>query len=99
MMSIDGLAQDVFDWADFTFPHRTLGSMALKLYEEIGEMLKDPHDHSEFADVMILLLDHAKIYEIDIEVAIRDKLAINGSRTWEINENGVMSHVRTNKTV
>ena len=97
-MSIDGLAQEVFEWADFTFPHRTLGSMALKLYEEIGEMLRDPHDHSEFADVMILLLDHAKIHSIDIEVAVRDKLAINAQRTWEINDNGAMSHVRINKS-
>lgn len=97
MMSIDALAQEVFEWADFTFPERTLGSMALKLYEEIGEMLRDPHDHSEFADVMILLLDHAKIYGIDIEVAVRDKLAVNTARAWQINENGAMSHVRTNK--
>lgn len=96
-MSIDILAQEVFEWADFTFPERTLGSMALKLYEEIGEMLRNPHDHSEFADVMILLLDHAKIHGIDIEVVVRDKLAVNAARTWQVNENGAMSHVRTNK--
>jgi len=92
MDDTQSLAFEVYNWAQQAFPNRTLGSMALKMYEEIGEMLKDPKDPLEFADVMILLLDHAVRYGIDIEDAVQRKLIINRQRSWKVNASGAMSH-------
>jgi NTP pyrophosphatase (non-canonical NTP hydrolase) len=92
MYSTQHLAVEVYAWAQQAFPDRTLGSMALKMYEEIGEMLKDPRDPLEFADVMILLLDHAVRHGINIEDAVQRKLIINRQRSWKVNASGAMSH-------
>lgn len=93
MTTIDQLAEEVWAWADMAFPHRTDQSMFLKLYSEIGELTESPDDSSEFADVMILLLDFAVRKGIDVEAAIKKKLNINRARKWAVNELGVMRHV------
>ena len=87
------LTEEVFNWAEATFPNRKDTSMLLKLYSEIGEMIDSDGDRLEVADVFILLLDYAKRKKIDITAAVRDKLEINKSRTWAMDGNGVMSHV------
>jgi hypothetical protein len=92
-IGINAIAEEVHDWANKVFPERGLGSMALKLYEEIGEWLRDPSSRSEFADVMIMLLDAAiKCGITDIDRAILEKLSINRNRAWKISALGVMSH-------
>ena len=96
---IDSLAQYVQEWADSVFPHRTAGSMALKLYSEIGEMLRDPKDAGEVADVFIMLLDFARSNgHHNIGALVDAKLEINRKRTWKINPDGVMSHVSPNSS-
>lgn len=85
----------VTDWANVTFPLRTDGSMALKLYEEIGEMLKSGGSADEVADVFIMLLDYAKRHHVDIARAVSNKIAINYERKWVISDSGVGQHVKS----
>lgn len=88
------LTDEVFNWAEVTFPNRTDQSMFLKMYSEIGEMIDSDGDRLEVADVFILLLDYAKRKKIDLTASVRLKLEINKGRQWAIDTNGVMSHVK-----
>lgn len=90
---IGQLTEEVFDWAEVTFPNRKDQSMFLKMYSEIGEMIDSDGDRLEVADVFILLLDYAKRKKIDITASVRAKLEINRARSWAVDTNGVMSHV------
>lgn len=90
---INVLAQFVKEWADETFPNRTDASMYLKLYGEIGEMVDSNGRSDEIADVFIMLLDYAARKGINIEYAVRWKMAINKNRKWKIDANGVARHV------
>lgn len=92
---IDHIAFDIYLWAGEVFPDRTDGAMALKLYQEIGEMIESDGDPLEVADVLIMIFDYAKRKGIQLEPAIREKMKINRQRTWKINETtGTMSHVK-----
>ncbi len=91
---IGQLTDEVWNWAQETFPNRTDSSMFLKLYSEIGEMIDSDGDRLEIADVLIMVLDYAKRKRVDIAGAVRDKLTINRERTWKKDSNGVMSHVK-----
>jgi len=88
------LAQEVFDWAEATFPDRTDTSMYLKMYGEVAEMIESGGHPSEVADMFILLLDYAKRQKIDIVSAVIDKLNVNRRRQWTTDRNGVNSHVK-----
>lgn len=91
---VGGITEEVFDWAEATFPNRTDQSMFLKMYSEIGEMIDSDGDPMEVADVFILLLDYTKRKKIDLVSSVRKKLEINKSRDWAVDNNGVMSHVK-----
>lgn len=81
-------------WADQVYPHRTTEVAFAKMMGEIGEVLLNPEDPLEWADVVILLVDAAKLRGVDILQAAHEKMAINEKRQWEINpETGLMSHV------
>lgn len=81
-------------WADRVYPHRTTEVAFAKMMGEIGEVLLNPEDPLEWADVVILLVDAAKLRGVDILQAAHEKMAINEKRQWEINpETGLMSHV------
>lgn len=94
-MTIDALAFQVKEQADRLFPKRTDQSMFLKLYGEIAEMIDadEAHRDDEVADVFIMLLDYAKVKGINIETAIRRKMAINDAREWKQNGLGAFQHV------
>jgi len=98
MSSIKELQQEISAWVDTVNPGRTPISTISKLLEEIGELLGSERmeDELELADLFILALDLGTIQNIDIEGAIRKKLAINKSRTWKIADNGAMKHTNTN---
>lgn len=94
-MTIDSLAYQIKEQADRLFPQRTDQSMFLKLYGEIAEMI-DATDESlagEVADVLIMVLDYAKVKGVNVEQAIRQKMAINDARTWKQNNLGAFQHV------
>ena len=92
MSEIKELQKEIREWADSVFPDRTVGSAALKLYEEIGEMIRNPGDASEHADIYIMLFDISAMYDIDIAEAIREKMAKNRSRSWRKTDTGTLQH-------
>jgi len=101
-MDIKKLQADIKSWADSVFPNRTVkGAFDKMVFEEIPELyqgqFKDP---LEFADVAILLFDVADLMGIDMEAAIKKKMAINRDRDWEFDEEtGFMRHVKKDKMV
>ncbi len=90
---LDQLQTDVNVQADRLFPHRTPAKAFMKLYEELGEVIKQPEDASEWADVFIMLLDLTKMFKINnLEEAIRGKMLINENRTWTESPTGTLQH-------
>jgi NTP pyrophosphatase (non-canonical NTP hydrolase) len=75
---------------------QTPKNIACSLAIEAAEVLEnfqwseEPRDANELAgelaDVALYLLQLASVTGIDLEQAIRDKLAINASRTWPESE-------------
>ena len=90
---IEELTREVVQWADSAFPGRKPQSALLKLFEETGELVKDPSDASEYADIFIMLLDLANMHGVDVVKAIRDKLALNRQRVWVKTATGTLQHV------
>ena len=69
--------------------------MVCKLLEELAELIGSERmaDPMELADVFILALDLAYLQDIDIKEAVTQKMHINDSRQWVIEDNGRMNHV------
>jgi NTP pyrophosphatase (non-canonical NTP hydrolase) len=71
-------------WADQAFPDRTPQAALLKLYEEIGELIRNPRESLEYADILIMLVDIAHLHGVhDLGDAVDRKMKINGRRTWK----------------
>ena len=64
-----------------------------KLFEEIGETLKNPDDPSEWADVFIILLDLATLHGVDVDSATRAKIEVIKNRVWVQTSTGTFQHV------
>lgn len=92
MSEIRELQNLIGTWADEVFPDRTIQSAALKLYEEIGEMLRNPSSEDEHADIYIMMFDLSRMYGIDIASAVRRKMARNRMRSWHRTETGTLQH-------
>lgn len=87
------LGSIVMEWADETFGvDRDENSTWKKLFEELGEVIRNPDDPAEWADVMILMLDLAARHSIKLTPAILAKMEVLRGRVWET-RNGVFSHV------
>lgn len=87
-------------WADSVFPDRTAHDACVKLMlEEIPEWrASGMADPSEFADIVILVLDIAYLQGIDIKQAVLEKMRINGERRWVLDpKTRIISHVREPK--
>lgn len=97
-MNINDLASSIATQADKLFPTRTDTSMFLKIYHETAELIdanEDPAKRSdELADLLILLLDYGARKDIDIQMAVQRKMAINQNRKWVTNQLGVNQHVK-----
>jgi hypothetical protein len=91
--SIQQLTDRIVGWADRTFPQRTQQSALLKMYEEIGELVKDPKKPDEYADICIMLFDLASMNGVNIAQAIEHKMYVNEHRTWRETETGTMQHL------
>lgn len=84
----------VHEWANEQFPHREPSIAWMKLFEELGEVIRDPSDALEWADVIILVLDLAAIYGVtDLDGAVIQKMVVNRGRVWGTTATGVMKHV------
>jgi len=84
----------VNEWANEVFPARTWTGVIMKLFEELGEYIKNPRSSDEYADVIILLYDLGVMHGIKVEDAVSTKLAINKMRKWAFNPySGTAQHV------
>lgn len=93
--TLDNAQRRIDNWINKILPDRT-PEMALQklIMEEIPELLNGGiDDPMEWADVFILVLDCAKLRNIDIIEAVHAKMDINENRDWEINKSGVLHHV------
>lgn len=96
-MSISQLQTEISEWADTVLPDRTPEMALRKLMEhEIPELCESGLDDPlEYADVLIIVLDIARLKGIDAGKAVLDKMKINRGRTWQIDATtGLMSHVK-----
>lgn len=91
--SVRDLQKEVFEFAEKTFGPGREDAAWKKLFEELGEVLKDPRSPGEWGDVFILLLDLATIYGVDVDEATRAKLAVIAQRVWNRTETGTFQHV------
>lgn len=92
---VETLQERIAEWADRVYPTRTPEVAFAKMVGEVGEILANPEDPLEWADVAILLLDAAKLRGIDIVQASHMKMEINEKRTWKVDpRTGLMSHVK-----
>lgn len=97
-------AQDeITRWASEQFPHRTDHHAIHKLMvEEIPEMAMHKKEKgteaigTELADCLILLLDLASLWEVDVVEALRTKMKTNYARQWKMDNNGIMQHTPDN---
>lgn len=93
---VKNLQHRITTWADRVFPNRTADNALSKLVlHEIPELLHGGlDDPSEYADVLILVLDIAQLRGIDAIQAAHDKMAINEQRQWKIDPHtGLMQHI------
>lgn len=99
--SYEEAAQDIYHWADATFPQRSFTIVQRKLTMcEIPELVLaigagDVNSITEeVADVLILLLDMCRLLNIDVLTALKTKMDINKSRSWTVDNFGVSQHVK-----
>lgn len=92
--SIKALQKNIAEWADTVFPNRTAhGALCKLMLEEVPEFALDQHSPSEYADLVILILDIGTLNGIDVERAVLDKMETNRKRRWTINKDtGIMRH-------
>lgn len=97
-VSMPDMQAQVVRWADEMFPDRVPANGFMKFFEEFGEVIKNPRDPQEWADVFIMLFDLADHYGLKgqaLSNAIHAKMSINKGRKWTKSETGVMQHVNS----
>jgi NTP pyrophosphatase (non-canonical NTP hydrolase) len=99
MSEIRELTAEIVEWADSVFPQRKLDSALLKLFGEVGELIKDPDSPGEYADICIMVFDLAAMHNVDLAQAIRDKMVVNRSRRWAITAVGTLQHIEDKSNV
>lgn len=70
------------------------------LLEEVEDLSKNPYDPLSIADCFILLIgicDEVGYSMDEVAVAIESKMAVNFSRIWEKDEDGVVRHIQETK--
>ena len=77
------IQRSVVSWADDVLPERTVPGMLLKMVEELGEVTRDPSDALNLADLLILLVDIADHFDIDLSAAVDDRMQINRIKRWK----------------
>lgn len=85
----------VAKWARKTFPHSTTESRLWHLLQEYKELLDDPTNVEEMADMALILCHMAEEAGKDLGVAMREKLEVNiWDRKWsDPDAEGVCHHV------
>lgn len=83
----------MFAWTEETFGPVSPERIATRANEEMQELLADPSDVMEAADVCIVLSRYPGLAE-----AIDRKMAINRARKWRLNGDGSGYHIKTEAT-
>jgi hypothetical protein len=90
--SLDVLAMEIAEWQRRTFPDATPISLAAHLSRELRELLADPTNIAEAADVFMLLVG---LHDAMLPLGIRSKHEQNKRRVWgRPDHEGVVEHVR-----
>lgn len=93
--TLDALFHDVNVWQAATFPRATPASVVEHLRREVAELIADPTDTSELADVVFLAIGLAYELNVDLSAIVADKLAVNKGRIWgKPDAFGVVEHLR-----
>lgn len=87
------LQLDIADWADGVLPNRSPQTALLKMFEEVGELVRSPSSPGEYADILIMLIDLARMHGIDLLEATRTKMKINRGREWAVTSMGTLQHL------
>ncbi len=94
-------------WANTALPDRVPEASLSKLVmEEVPELLIHRKERGtvgigqELVDCLILLLDLAVIWDVDVPNALRAKMEINANRTWVLDEaTGFYNHKESDNAV
>lgn len=78
--TLDSIIADVNAWQAVTFPRATPASVIEHLRREVLELVNDPTDTSELADVVFLAVGLAYELGVDLKTVVAEKLAINKRR-------------------
>jgi NTP pyrophosphatase (non-canonical NTP hydrolase) len=86
------LFQDIAEFCGDKFDDSPLESQFFKLREELEELeiRQDPH---ELADMIVVLINIARIQGWDIEQALSEKFETLKERVWEKQPDGTYHHV------
>lgn len=94
-MHIQLMTNEVVDWINPILPERSSFDTAIKLVEEVSELLHAIHHDGdvgqEIADVLILLLDIADLHRVDTVKEFNKKMLINRCRVWQEHQ-GTLKH-------
>lgn len=100
VLTLDSVIREVNEWQAVTFPRATPASVVEHLRREVQELVADPTDLSELADVVFLAVGLAYELGVDLKAVVAEKLAVNKARTWgQPDEHGVVEHVRCSHAV
>lgn len=82
-------------WSEETFGHATPSSIAKHLLKEAQELVDNPTDGEEMADIMLLLGHLFAVTDKDPVYEVRRKLEICRQRKWgPPDADGVVEHIR-----
>lgn len=102
MFTVPHAQEVVVNWIEQIQPDRDrLVCLSKLVTEEVPELciaLKNEDREavkSELADCFILLLDLAHLAGVDLDEAFREKMALNGDRTWRVDQHGLLQHVKS----
>lgn len=87
------LQRDIAEWADQVLPNRTPQSAFLKLFEETGELIRNPDSPGEYADILIMLIDLARMHGVNLIRAAKEKMEVNRGRAWKVTVMGTLQHL------
>lgn len=100
---VDALSEDIVEWADSISPGRLPANTVVKLVSESSELLDAIINNgsvqeveSELGDCIILLLDLASMFGVDLVEAGYKKMYANRERKWTADGN-VIRRVREPK--
>ena len=99
--AIHRLADEVEDFTVKTMgPDNIRGPLPVvhHIHKEVQELLFDPYDIEEYADMLILILDGSRRAGYDTQDLLEaafNKMIVNRKRKWgKPDENGVVEHIR-----